>query len=67
MACCKVRNKSRLSLAVERQFHALRGVACSRLFGLSPRAAGMVYRQFGVWLAAALCVPAMALLLALTT
>ena len=67
MACCKVKNKSQLSLAVERQFYALRGVACSRLFGLSPRAAGMVYRQFGVWLAVALCVPVAALLLALRT
>ena len=67
MACCKVRNKSRRSLAMERQFYALRGVACSRLFGLSPRAAGLVYRQFGVWLSIVTGVPVVALLLALTT
>ena len=58
MACCKIpQNKSRLSAAVERRFYTLRSVTCSRLFGYSPRLAGLVYRSFGLWLILAAALP----------
>ena len=59
MACCKVpQNRSRLSLAIEQRLNAMRGVTCSRLFGYSPRLAGMVYRSFGLCVALAVVLPA---------
>ncbi len=67
MACCKVpADQSWLSRAAQRRLNEWRGVVCSRLFAWSPRAAGFVYRSFGLCAAAALgVVPALILLIAL--
>jgi len=67
MACCKVQRQSWITWVVSRQFHLWRGVACSRLFGVSPWFAGVVYRRFGLWLGAVvLGVPALVWFIALS-
>lgn len=67
MACCKVQGQSWLTRVASRQYHLWRGVACSRLFSVSPWLAGVVYRRFGLWLGAiALGVPALVWFVALT-
>ncbi len=67
MACCKVEKKRGwLAAAMERRLNEWRGVAASRLFAYSPRLAGLVYRSFGMCVAAAAILPvAMVLALAL--